>query len=191
MKKLIIMSFLVLLLCTAIFAQEEMQSSASPLRIEGGGGLTIEIPDVAENEEVSLLDGISMLFNMLRVGVFANVRYEIVKNVTVGAELGLFAFTTSDEDGNTQMTPLIDIPIRAVIRYDLGVLGVMLFGGYNFANTMDLSTASGLNQLHKLEAGARIYLGGLYVDGALLFWQNNSVRKSSKRIGLGFAIPIM
>lgn len=188
MKKIAIILALAVLSAAVLTAEEDK----SFVGLDIFGGATFEFGDNWDNGDGSMESGLNMLgqvMSSLRVGGGADLYFRIADPLSVGVEAGIFVFATQDENGNTNYTPLLDIPVRATVRLSSGSLGLQIHGGYNFSTTFDALAAS-TNYMeinHKLDLGGRVFLGPLYVEYSRLFWTADaaSLSAGSNRIGLG------
>lgn len=102
------------------------------------------------------LSGIATFLSTLRGAAYGTVRYALTDNFSLGGQVGLYAITYDD---GTTSTTLIDLPFHALVRYELGFFALEAFGGY-YLSTIQSSDYN----FAGLEAGGKVFLGGLYAS---------------------------
>lgn len=193
MKKMLAVLVLSLLAVTAVSAQEGKPF----IGLDIYGGATFEFGDNWISNDDSLVGGLNFMAQVLtslRVGGGADLYFRIAGPLSVGAEAGLFVFATSDDSGNTTVTPLLDIPVRATVRLTFNNLALQVHGGYNFSTTFNaIAAASSYMDIHhKLDLGGKLYLGAFYIEYSRLFWKPDAegLMNGSNRVGLGINLNL-
>ena len=160
------------------------QGYYSPITIDIGTAVTIEAGDniiTTINNESSLLTG---PLNMFKVGAYIDGLYIISNTFSAGGELGFYTFTTED---NTA-TALFDIPALIVFKANLsGVLKVKAHLGYTMSSHITSTHASGIEIVNKLDIGAKVFFGDLFLDYTQLSW---GINNHSVKWGLGYELNI-
>ncbi len=181
MKKFLIIG---LLLCSVltISAEEEKKDLLGFDLLVGG---TFEFGDNISNS--GSLDSMAQLLTSFRLGIEADLYFRIAGPLSVGGEAGFFMFMTSDSNGNAQVTPLIDIPVRGIVRLSSGKFGVQAHFGYNFSTTYDSYASNYIAMDHKMDVGGKVILGPVYLEYSRLFWDlsEDSISRGSNRVGIG------
>lgn len=186
------MKYLVVALCLVLSAPAFAQdpgTDATGVQIGAGGGITFEAGPASEDPDISL--ALEALFNALKVGVFGDLQYYPIRFLGVGAHAGFFFFPSSDDEGDSGLTPLIDVPLRATVTGTLGNFSAQAYCGYNLASVLDLATDNGLGIRHKFEIGLRGEFAGLYVEASRLYWTNSGENLQSSRYGLGYRLRFL
>jgi hypothetical protein len=122
----------------------------------------------------------------LRGGAWIDFSFPLADGLALGPELGLYYMSASDSTGSAT-TSLFDIPINAKIGYQLGKLKVEGFGG--LMTTVGAATGATPAFGFGLDTGARLWLGGLYLEGSYVFGLGGA--QSFPRYGLGYAIKLI
>ncbi len=173
----------------AILALIAVGATAIEVEMDAGLGATYEWGDnLAADTGNVLADGIGTLLNALtalRAGGFLDATIPIAGPISAGAEIGLFFFASSDDDGESQFTPLLDIPGRGFVRASFGEFHLQGHVGYNFATFIDLTATNSIGIAHKFELGARLTVGLFYLQVDRLAWGADS---RSTRLGVGLAL---
>jgi len=190
MKKAIITAVLVFCMLGAVSAENRNKSFIG-LDVFGGG--TFEFGNNINTDNV--VNAMGTFLTSFRVGGGADLNFRILDPLSVGVEAGLFVFATTGTDGTTSFAPLVDIPVRATVRFSLGkTIALQVHGGYNFATTFNAlaETTNYLDIDHKFDLGGRVYLGAFYLEYSRLFWtaSSTSLAAGSNRVGLGLSISL-
>lgn len=188
MNKYLSIAFIMVIITFSVTAEDDKKSF---IGLDLFAGATYEFGDNTSSGD-SFEDSLNFMVQVLtalRVGGGADLHFRIADPLSVGIEAGFFIFATQDDNGNTSYTPLIDIPVRAVVRLDFGKIAIQAHGGYNYSTTFNsLAAASDYMDInHKLDVGGRVFLGPFYVEYSRLFWSPDagSLSAGSDRIGLG------
>jgi hypothetical protein len=139
------------------FAQD---TNSSGFKFDAGAGLSFGImkDDVTEEDPLA---GIATFLATLRGALYGTARYAFTDNLSAGVQIGVYAITYSSGD---ESTTLIDIPARALARFQAGPLAVEAFGGYYLSMIKtDNYNFSGF------ETGAKLLLGPVYGSYSIVF----------------------
>ena len=174
MKKIILV--LALLLLVGGIA---MADYYDPVRFDASYGIHYDAyPFKGDN---SLENFAEALFN-LRAGFQFGLGFNLSENLSIGAEGGLLGFYW--RSGGYYYT-LFDVPFHGFVDLRLAdELGIKLFGGGIGIGVLGSSLAFGIVP----EAGARLNLGGFYLEAAYVFGANNN---NIFRYGLGFTANVL
>jgi len=159
------------------FAQESDESDKVGLSFDGGAGISFGL--LEPTGDTTALDGIATFLNTLRGALYGTARYSITEQLSVGARIGLYAITYDLNDGSS--VTLLDLPAHALVRFDLGPLGLEAFGGY-YLSMMKSDTYN----FGGLEYGAKVLLGPLYAS-----YSQVMANPSYNRIEVGFELTKM
>lgn len=158
MKKLFLV-LIALFMVFGAFAQEEMdEMDAMPvISFDGGSNISMAFYPAGtfDNSSFGAFEGIFATLASLRGGVYGSARFNINEMFSVGAQVGFNGMSVGEE----KSVVYLDIPVRALVRVDLGGLAVGGFAGYY----LDLIKPSSAKTLGGLEYGFKGFLGGLYV----------------------------
>jgi hypothetical protein len=122
----------------------------------------------------------------LRGGAWIDLGFPLAGGLSLGPELGLYYMTASNSTSGAS-TSLFDLPLNAKIGYQLGKLKVEGFGG--LMTTVDSESDGATTFGFGLDTGARLWLGGLYLEGSYVFGLGEA--QSFPRYGLGYAIKVI
>ncbi|MFP4115254.1 MAG: hypothetical protein ACOCZB_09320 [Spirochaetota bacterium] len=151
MKRTVAIILLVLSLGGVALAQQE---HASPVSV--AGSVFLGYTDLVDPQ--SEIGGFAHVFNA-RGGLVGDLYAEIAPNFMFGAEVGLGYFTMeTGEEPDTVLLMFFDLPVLAVVRYDLGPLAVEALAGYMMAAIWSLDLLPG----HYVSAGARLAIGPIF-----------------------------
>lgn len=164
------------LVCVAVspIAAQENEDTVG-LAFDGGVGISFGLLSDPSDDVEAALTGFATFLATLRGALYGNVRYEITKQLSAGAQLGVYAITYSSGDSSAT---LVDFPIKAIARFGLGSFAVEGFGGYYLSVLSSPDYTFG-----GLEVGAKVFLGGLYGSFAQVF-----ATDPYRRIEIGFQV---
>jgi len=175
------LAFLLSLLCIGqlAFAQESGESDKIGLAFDGGAGISFGLMQSTGDETTDTLGGIATFLATLRGALYGTARYSITDQLSVGAQIGLYAITYDLDDGSS--VTLLDLPVYGLVRYDLGPLGLEAFGGYYLSPIKSADYDFG-----GVEFGAKVLLGPLYASYSQVL-----ANPSYNRIEVGFELSKM
>lgn len=167
---------LVALVCVAVapIAAQENEDQIG-LAFDGGAGISFGLLSDPSDDVEGALTGFATFLATLRGALYGNIRYEITRQLSAGAQLGIYAVTYSSGDSSTT---LVDFPIKAIVRFGLGGFAVEGFGGY-YASVLTSPDYT----FGGFEVGAKVFLGGLYGSFSQVF-----ATDPYRRIEVGFQI---
>lgn len=131
----------------------------------------------------TVLDIALAIFN-LRGGLWGDLMFPLGQNLALGPEAGAYYIATTS---GISMS-LFDIPLNAKIEYALGKIKLAGFTGL-FATASKLATTDTPTFGLGIDAGARIRLGGFFVEGSYVLGLSGLV--SFPRFGLGYTLDIL
>jgi hypothetical protein len=149
-----------------------------PLAIEAGTGLYYDAYPLTG----SLLDFLVWIYN-LRGGAWGDLMIPIKGGLSLGGEVGAFYMTNDKYTAGT-----IDLPLHAKAAYRLGKLGIEGVAGLFTSAVIDPASST-YDFFLGLDAGARLRLGGFYLEGGYVYGLGEL--PSFPRFGLGFTFPIV
>lgn len=168
MKKIVIMLVVLFLIGGAVFAE----GNEGPVSVDLSVGLYYDAYDLSELGDFAIL---AALFNM-RGGILFGVGFNVMDFVTIGAEAGALGMYWYDSYGN--YVTMLDLPFHAYADLHAGdVISLRAYGGGILIGAI----ANGIAYYVAPEAGARVSLGGFYVEGSYVFADT-----AFPRFGLGF-----
>ena len=163
MKKLMILTMLLMLISGFAMAD----------------GLTVDISAGIYYNAYNLRDEDSFQFpgsfSYFRAGGLLGAGYRVNKFLSAGGELGFLYLTYDYGDGETA---LIDLPMHVYADISLGK--ILAFRPYGGAVMLHSTAESAVYRINP-ELGARLSLGGFYIDTAYVF-----AEESYTRYGIGF-----
>jgi hypothetical protein len=181
MKRLLAAALLLLLPLAAAFGGQFV--------LDAGAGVTFEFGDTfGEETDYELLEGLELLLGMLtnlRVGVLLGFGVTADRPTVAGIEIGGFGYVGTNEEGESVLTPLLDIPARFFVRRAFGRFSLQIHAGYNFSTALDFAAANGLAMAHRLDFGIRFAGKTLYLEAHRLFWPGTD---QSTRVGVGMIL---
>ena len=172
MKKLVLVLALLLVMGGFVCAQDD------PVRIDASSGIYYDAYPFQTEGGFQIFES---LFN-LRAGVHLGLGFNLSEFMTLGAEAGALAMYWSYSDGSTVV--LMDLPFHGYVDFRLGeALGLKVYGGGIGIGVLANGIAFGIRP----EAGARLMLGGFYLEAAYVFGVSSDIW----RYGLGFSTNLL
>lgn len=134
---------------------------------------------------ITSLEAFAGVLNNLRISAIIDFEARIGKLGGFGGEVGAYYNVYKDADGNF-VASFLDLPYRLKLSFTAGWFKAEAFGGVLFAMWFDTST---LLYSPYLEAGGRIVLGPVYLEGSYAF-PFGPEYQGYPRFGLGTSFPI-
>ncbi|MBI9107174.1 MAG: hypothetical protein JEZ04_10575 [Spirochaetales bacterium] len=167
MKKIILVLAVFLVFGGIISAE----GTEGPVRLDFSSGLYYDAFPFQTTDGLQILEAI---FN-LRFGGHLGLGFNLSENMRLGVEAGVLAFSWETD---SYYYTLLDLPFRGYFDLHAGEdLSLRAFGG----GIVIMAIGNGIASVIVPEAGARVSLGGFYIEAAYVF-SNNPIQ----RFGLGF-----
>jgi hypothetical protein len=173
-------------------APKPEKPSFSRLALDAGAGAFY-------NSRISIpgnLAFVAAIFNA-RVGLWGDVGFRLTKDFSLGAEIGLDYITMNSQGIDLN---LYDLPLRAFARYQLGKVGLEVFGGAFLNGIAVTSNVFAIAPAFDVDAGARATFGSFFVEASYVFGVQSkaaslagvmSVAASYPRFGLGYSLKLV
>jgi hypothetical protein len=188
MKRFLLCSMLLIAASGLGLCAQSSADSAFPLTIDTFEGLYYNAESLPSSMPSDLLGIISLLddvINNFRASALIDFEARLGKIGGFGGETGAYYFIYKDTDGNI-VGGYLDLPYRIKFSLTAGFFKAEAFGGVLFAMWFD---SSHLMYYPYLEAGGRIALGPVYLEGSYSFplgWEYEGF----PRFGIGALLPI-
>jgi hypothetical protein len=172
MKKFFAILVIAVLVGLPVFAEGETPATETntAFGLDGAVGLSFGLFDDLKNTAFGDLNALATLASV-RGGGDVSLLYTVNEWASVGGSLGVYILQFSVNGGNTYT--FFDVPVRAVAKLGDKNLSLSPYLGYYW-------TPVGF-PFPGLEAGARLAMGGLFLEAGYVLGQPNW-----KHINLGF-----
>jgi len=192
MKRFLLCFALLIAASSAGLCAQSSAGSAFPLTIDTFEGVFYNaqsLPTIDTSNGimafVTAFEALASFIDNFRIGANIDFEARLGKIGGFGGEVGAYYMVFKDSDGNF-VGSYLDLPYRIKFSLTAGFFKAEAFGGVLFATWFDTSH---ILYYPYLEAGGRIALGPIYLEGSYAFplgWEYDGF----PRFGIGTCLPL-